>query len=131
VTLNHDQKEETMGSLGSKRFEEPDETRSYELGHVDVVHLVSATAAKGTMEPGWRWSTSIKPIAGTESCQGHHIGYVLSGRLHVVAEGGDEMDVGPGDAYEILPGHDAWVVGDETYSALEFQSQTAETYAKK
>lgn len=120
-----------MGKHASKRFDKPDETRSFDKGKLDVVHLAGSTAARATFEPGWRWSTSVKPIVGTDSCQGHHVGYVLSGALHVVTDQGDEIDIGPGDVYELLPGHDAWVVGDEQYSALEFQSKTAEEYAKK
>jgi hypothetical protein len=119
-----------MGEYAKASFEKPDETRSFEHGKMDVVHLAQSTAAQGTLEPGWRWSTSIKPIVGTESCQGHHVGFSLSGTLHVVTDEGSEFDIGPGDVYEILPGHDAWVVGNDTYQALEFQSKTAEEFAK-
>ena len=118
-----------MAGLASKSFDKADETRTFENGRVDVVHLAGSSAAQATFEPGWRWSTSVKPIVGTDSCQGHHLGYVISGTLHVESDDGDEMDIGPGEAYEILPGHDAWVVGDDTFQALEFQSKTAETYA--
>jgi hypothetical protein len=120
-----------MGQYASKRFEAPDETRSFEHGKVDVVHLAGSTAAQATFEPGWRWSTSVKPIVGTDSCGGHHVGYALSGSLHVVTDEGNEFDIGPGDAYEILPGHDAWVSGDDTFRSLEFQSETAEAFAKR
>ena len=120
-----------MDRLASKTFDKPDETRSFEHGRSDIVRLAGSTAAQITLEPGWRWSADVKPIAGTDSCQGHHVGYVLSGSLHVVADGGEEFDIGPGDAYEILPGHDAWTVGDDTFQGLEFQSQTAAQYAKK
>jgi hypothetical protein len=118
-----------MGEFASKRFERPDETRSFEHGKGYVVHLAGSTAAKATLEPGWRWSTSVKPIAGTDSCQAHHVGYVLAGALHIRSDEGDELEVRAGDVYEILPGHDAWVVGDQTYAALEFESDTAERYA--
>jgi hypothetical protein len=120
-----------MGNLASRRFDQPDETRRFEHGKTDMVRLAGSTAGLATMEPAWRWSTSIKPIVGTDSCQMHHLGYVLSGKLHVVNDEGQEAELGPGDVYEVLPGHDAWVVGDETYSALEFQSKTAETFAKR
>ena len=96
-----------------------------------MVKLGEATIGKYTFEPGWRWSESIKPIVKTDSCQVHHIGYLLSGKLHVVTDDGEESDLGPGDVYEILPGHDAWVVGDDTFQGLEFQSKTAESYAKQ
>jgi hypothetical protein len=120
-----------MGELASKRFDRPDETRSFDNGKVYVAHLAGATAAKATLEPGWRWSTSVMRIAGTDSCQAHHVGYALAGTLHIVSDEGDELEVHAGDAYEILPGHDAWVVGDQTYAALEFESETAERYAQK
>jgi len=75
-----------------------------------------------TFEPGWRWATDIKPLVGTDSCQAHHVDHRVADSLHVVTDEGNELDIGDGDAYEILPGHEAWVVGNETYSALEFQS---------
>jgi uncharacterized cupin superfamily protein len=90
-----------------------------------------ATAARFTFEPGWKWSDCVKPVAGTESCQARHVGVVHSGRLHVIHEDGSEADVGPGDAYLIEPGHDAWVVGDERFVGFEFESRSAEEYARQ
>ena len=113
-------------TLGS--FERPDEVRTPDRTRVQVVRLSGQTAARLTFQPGWRWSTSIKPVVGTESCQARHVGAIVSGRLHVVHGDGTEGDAGPGDAYIIEPGHDAWVVGDEPVVALEFES--AETYAR-
>ena len=72
-------------------------------------------AARFTFEPGWKWSECVKPVAGTESCQVRHVGVVQSGRTHVVHEDGTEAEAGPGEAFVIEPGHDAWVVGDEPY----------------
>ena len=80
--------------------------------------------------PGWRWSDCIKPVAGTDSCQAHHVGVVLAGTLHVAHEDGSEQDIGAGSAYVIEPGHDAWVVGDEAVVGYEFDARTAEDYAK-
>jgi hypothetical protein len=118
-----------MGDSANRRFDEPDEVREFEHGKIDVVHLAGSTAARSTFDPGWRWSTDIKPKVGTETCQAHHVGYCLSGALHVVTEEGHEFDLGPGDAYEILPGHDAWVTGDAHFVGLEFHSKTAEQFA--
>ena len=118
-----------MGNLHAGNLDKPDETRTFENGRVDLVTLGEATIGRSTFEPGWRWSESVKQIVGTDSCQAHHVGYALSGRLHVVADGGEEHEVGPGEAYVVMPGHDAWVVGDEPFVGLEFQS--ADTYAKK
>ncbi len=118
-----------MASLMSKTFDTPDETRQPDKTRIDVVHLGSATAARFTLQPGWRWSECVKPVVGTDSCQARHLGAVVSGRLHVVHDDGSEGDAGPGDAYLIEPGHDAWVVGDEPFVAYEFESKTAEQYA--
>jgi hypothetical protein len=119
-----------MTSIESKSMDKPDETRTPEKTMVSVVHLGPATVARVTAQPGWRWSECIKPVVRTESCQAAHLGYVVSGRIHIAANDGAELDLGPGDAYRIDPGHDAWVLGDEPFVALEFESKTAETYAK-
>ena len=77
-----------------------------------------------------RWSDCVKPVAGTESCQARHIGVVHSGRLAIKHEDGTELELAPGEAYVIEPGHDAWVVGDERFVGFEFESRSAEEYAK-
>ncbi len=104
--------EDDMGHVVRKRFEEPDDRRSLPNTEMASVKLAEGTAARATMQPGWRWSEVLKPVMGTDSCQMHHLGYALSGTLHVVTNEGEELDITAGDAYEILPGHDAWVVGD-------------------
>jgi hypothetical protein len=119
-----------MAGIATGSFDNPDETRSPSKTTVDIVKLGSTTAGRYTFEPGWRWSECIKPVAGTDTCQARHIGVVQSGHLHVTHEDGSEGEAGPGDAYVIEPGHDAWVVGDETFVAYEFESHAAETYAK-
>ena len=110
-------------------FDSPDETRSPNKTRVDVVRLGDTTAARFAFEPGWKWSECVKPVVGTDSCQVRHVGVVQSGRLAVRHEDGSEAQVGPGQAYVIEPGHDAWVVGDERFVALEFESCSAEKYA--
>ena len=90
-----------------------------------MVDLGSVHAARMTLEPGWRWSECIKPVVGTESCQVHHVGTAMSGRLHIEHEDGSSVEIGPGDAYVIEPGHDAWVVGNETFVGYEFDSKAA------
>jgi hypothetical protein len=119
-----------MSGTTTKSFESPDETRKPDKTTVAVVDLGSATAARLTLEPGWRWSECIKPMVGTETCQSRHVGAVAAGTLHVVHDDGSETDIGPGDAYVIEPGHDAWVVGDDAWVGYEFESKTAETYAR-
>jgi hypothetical protein len=74
------------------------------------------------LDPAWRWSDAVKPIASTDSCQVAHVGYAISGRLHVRMDDGTEFDINGGEAYEIAPGHDVWVDGDEPYEGVEFES---------
>ena len=78
-----------------------------------------------TYEPGWRWSVDVKPMAGTDSCQFHHFGVTLSGRLRVQMRDGTELEIGAGDVFEIPPGHDAWVVGDEPWVSVDFEAMRA------
>jgi hypothetical protein len=113
-----------------RQFDSPDESRTPDKTRIDIVRMGGATAARFKFEPGWKWSDCIKPVAGTDSCQSKHVGIAESGRLHVVHEDGTEVEIGPGDSYVIEPGHDAWVVGDEAYVGYEFESRSAEEYAK-
>jgi hypothetical protein len=117
-----------MPGLSSKSFDAPDETRAPDKTKVEVVRLTGATVARLTFQPGWRWSECVKPVVGTESCQARHVGAIVSGQMYVVHNDGTEGEMGPGAAYVIEPGHDAWVVGDEPAVAFEFES--AETYAR-
>jgi mannose-6-phosphate isomerase-like protein (cupin superfamily) len=119
-----------MGGIDSRGFDSPDETRTPEKTRVEVVRMGSTAAARMTLEPGWKWSECIKPVAGTESCQARHVGVVQSGRLHVTHDDGSEAELSPGDAYVIEPGHDAWVVGDDAFVGFEFESKAAEEYAR-
>ena len=109
-----------MTTLLAKSLESPEETRRFPHGHVDLVTIGETTAGRAEFEPGWRWSNDLKPIAGTDSCQAMHTGYVISGRMHVRMDDGTEADVGPGDAILIEPGHDAWIIGDDTCVVLDF-----------
>ena len=119
-----------MANIETKSMESPDESRTPEKTTVSVVHLGDATVGRFTLQPGWTWSDCIKPVAGTDSCQAAHLGYAVSGTIHIAATDGTEADISAGDAYRLAPGHDAWVVGDEPFVALEFESKTADTYAK-
>jgi hypothetical protein len=101
------------------------ETRKFEHGKVQLVKVGSATIGRASFEPGWRWSNDVKPIAGTDSCMVHHTGYVISGRLHIAMNDGSEFEIRPGDAHDVQPGHDAWVVGDEPYVGLDFSEEIA------
>jgi hypothetical protein len=117
-----------MAGITSGSFDQPDETRTPDKIKVEVVRLGAVTAGRVTFQPGWRWSQSMKSVAGTDSCQVRHVGTIVSGQLHVVHEDGSEVEAVAGAVYVIEPGHDAWVVGDEPVVGYEFES--AETYAK-
>jgi EutQ-like cupin domain len=93
-----------------------------------VVNVSGTQVGRFTFQPGWKWSDCVKPVAGTESCQVEHLGYVVSGRIHIAHEDGTAVDLGPGDAYRIEPGHDAWVLGDDPFVGVEFSS--ADRFAK-
>jgi mannose-6-phosphate isomerase-like protein (cupin superfamily) len=110
-----------MGGIQSKSFDSPDETRAFHAhGHSEVVQMNGRTVLRSVFEPGWHWKDDVGPIAGTETCQTHHFGYCVSGRMKVVMNDGTEMECGPGDVMEIAPGHDAEVVGDETCVFIDF-----------
>lgn len=118
-----------MASAEVKSLDSPDETRPFEgKGRADVVELGGHTVGRAVFEPGWRWSTNVKPIAKTDSCQVHHLGYCVSGRMKVYMDDGSEIEIGPGDAFVIPPGHDAEVIGEEACVNLDFQGGD---YAKR
>ncbi len=106
--------------LRRKRFDRPDEVRVVEKARVELVELGELAVGRAIFEPGWRWSEHVKPIVGTESCQVHHIGYVMSGHLHVEMTDGASLELVGGDAFEIPPGHDAWVIGNEPWVSVDW-----------
>lgn len=119
-----------MPGVEARNFDSPDETRTPDKTKVEVVRMGNTSAARMTFEPGWKWSDCVKPVAGTDSCQVRHVGVAQSGRLHVAHDDGSELEIAPGDTYVIEPGHDAWVVGDDTFVGFEFESKSAEEYAR-
>ena len=115
-----------MSSVEKKSLNQPDEGRSVENGQVDLVRLGGgATFTRLTLYPGWQWSQSVKPLVKTQSCQVHHVGHVISGWMVVKLDSGEEIEYGPGDVYDIPPGHDAWIAGDETYVGVDISSEMA------
>ena len=114
--------------MESRQFSAPDEVRRPDRTTVELVKLGAGEVGRYTFEPGWRWSECIKPIAGTPSCQVEHVGYVVSGTLHVEHEDGTALDLQAGDVYRVAAGHDAWVPGDSPTVVVEFQG--AATYAR-
>jgi hypothetical protein len=117
-----------MAGVESKSVNTPEETRTPDKTRVDVVHVGDAEVGRFTFQPGWRWSECIKPVVKTDSCEAEHLGYLISGRLRIKHDDGTEIDLAPGDAYVIRPGHDGWVVGNEPAVAVEFRS--AGTFAR-
>jgi class 3 adenylate cyclase len=111
-----------MPRLQARRFATPDEVRRFTHGRAEVVRLDEATVGRAEYEPGWRWTVDMPPIAGTATCQLHHLGYSVSGHLHVQTNDGQELDIAPESIYEIPAGHDAWVVGDVPWVTVEWTS---------
>jgi hypothetical protein len=110
-----------MAGIEINDFSTPDETRSPDRTTVELVKIAGGEIGRYTFQPGWRWSECIKPVVGTDSCKVEHVGYVVSGQLHVVHDDGTAADVAGGNVYRIAPGHDAWVVGDDPVVVVEFQ----------
>jgi class 3 adenylate cyclase len=108
--------------LQRKSFAGPDEVRKFPNGAVEIVMLDEIAVSRFVFQPGWRWATDVGPIAGTDACQHRHVGYTLSGSLTVRMHDGTMLTIGPGDAYEIPPGHVAWVEGDVPWESVEFTS---------
>src|SRR3990172_6850049 len=111
-----------------KKLDSPDETRMFEKGRVDLVNIGGGTVGRLTLEPGWRWSVHVKPVAGTEWCEAPHFQYHVAGRIGIKMEDGTEFEAGPGEITALPSGHDAWVVGDEEVVLIDFFG--ASNYAK-
>lgn len=105
--------------MQKKSFNTPDEVMTPQKAKIEIVTVGSATVSRNTFEPGWKWSEHIKPTAGTDLCQVHHVICALSGNLKVVMEDGTELDVAAGDVIDIPAGHDAWVIGDEPMVGID------------
>jgi len=109
-------------------FSRPDEVREFPHGRAEIVRIGGMDVGRLTLEPGWRWSTDVKPIAGTDLCQAPHMQYHVSGRIRVRMADGTEFEAGPGDVTSLPEGHDAWVVGDEPAVSVDWYG--ASNYAR-
>lgn len=105
--------------MQKKSFNTPDQTMTPPKTRVEVVKIGNATLMRNIFEPGWKWSTHVKSLADTDSCQVHHVLCIVSGQLKAVMEDGTEVEVATGDIADIPAGHDAWVVGDEPLVAID------------
>jgi hypothetical protein len=117
-----------MSRMEGKNFSQPDEVRTFDKGKLELVKLGGVTFGRATLQPGWRWSNSVKPRAGTESCQAPHLQLHLSGRLRIVMDDGSAQEFGPGEVSLIPPGHDGWVVGPEPVVVIDITGMA--DYAK-
>lgn len=111
-----------------KSFEHADEVREFPNGRLELIHVGGVVVGRATLEPGWRWSESVQPIAKTDRCEAAHFQYHVSGTIRVRMDDGTEFDCQPGDVSLVPPGHDAWVVGDEPAVIVDFQGMS--TYAE-
>lgn len=111
-----------------KGFGKPDEVREFPRGRLELIKIGGAVVGRAILEPGWKWSESVQPIARTKSCEAPHFQYHVSGVLKVVMDDGTELMCRPGDVSLLPQGHDAWVVGDEPAIVVDFQGMI--DYAK-
>ena len=117
-----------MNDVILKRFDHPDEVRTFEKGKFELVHVGGMTIGRATYEPGWKWSQHVGAATGTKSCMVEHVGMVVSGRATAAMDDGRVIEMKAGDIFHIAPGHDSWVVGNEPYVSLHFMG--AGDYAK-
>jgi quercetin dioxygenase-like cupin family protein len=110
-----------------KRFDQPDETRSFPKGKFELIHVGSMTIGRATYAPGWKWSVDVGAASGAKMCDVEHVGMVISGRATAAMRDGRVVEMKTGDVFYIAPGHDSWVVGNEPYVSLHFLG--AEQYA--
>lgn len=118
-----------MEKYERKDLGSPDETRKFEKGKVELINIGGGTVGRLTLEPGWRWSKHVKPIAKTDWCEAPHFQYQVSGRLHVLMVDGSEFETGPGEVTSLPSGHDAWVVGDAPVVLVDWYGAT--NYARE
>jgi len=117
-----------MPQAERRTFGDPDEVRTFERGRVELVNIGGGVVGRLVLEPGWRWSEHVKPIAGTEWCEAPHFQFHAAGTIHVQMADGDEFDVGPGELTALPARHDAWVVGDEPVVLIDWHG--ASNYAR-
>jgi hypothetical protein len=111
-----------------KRFDHPDETRTFPKGKFELVNIGGMTIGRATYDPGWKWSVDVGGPDGFKNCMVEHVGLVISGKAVAAMREGRVVEMNAGDLFYIAPGHDSWVVGDEPYVSLHFVG--ARDYAK-
>lgn len=101
-----------------KRFDKPDETRTFPKGRFEIIHIAGMSIGRATYEPGWRWSEHVDAATGSRECQIEHVGLVVSGKATAAMTDGTVYEMKAGDLFYVPPGHDSWVVGDEPYVSI-------------
>jgi len=117
-----------MAKMQKRDLGKPDDMRAFDRGKLELVTLGGVTFGRATLQPGWKWSTCIKPLVKTKSCEAPHLQYHVSGRLRVLMDDGSEDEFGPGEVSLLPPGHDAWVVGNEPVVVIDITGMAE--YAK-
>jgi hypothetical protein len=118
-----------MENMEGKSFNAPDEVRTFDKGKVEIINIGGRTIGRGTFQPGWKWSRSVKTLVNTESCEAPHFQYHVSGTLRIRMDDGTERDFKAGDVSLLGTGHDGWVVGEEPVVVVDFQGMV--DYAKR
>lgn len=113
-----------MDKTEVKSLENPDEVREFPKGRLELIRIGGTVVGRATLEPGWRWSESVQPIAKTDSCEAAHFQYHVSGVIRIRMDDGTEVECHPGDVSLLASGHDAWVVGNEPVVVVDFQGMT-------
>jgi hypothetical protein len=119
-----------MAKIEKGNLSQPEETRTFDKGKLELVTVGGVTFGRATFQPGWKWSTCVKPVVKTKSCEAPHLNYHISGRLHVLMDDGSEDEFGPGEVSRLPPGHDAWVVGDEPVVLIDISGMGEYAVAK-
>jgi class 3 adenylate cyclase len=114
-----------VARLQARPLGSPDEVRTFPHGRLEIFQLDDVVIGRTLWEPGWHWAEHIKPIAGTPSCQYHHLGVCVRGRLAIRMDDGTSLEIGAGSAFDIPAGHDGWVVGDEPWESYDFAGMRA------
>jgi hypothetical protein len=118
-----------MQTSEHKSCNKSDEVREFPNGRAEIVSAGGAEIGRLVLQPGWRWSNDVKPIAKTSSCEAPHFQYHVQGQLGILMDDGTEFVAGPGDITSLPSGHDAWVIGDEPVVVVDWFG--ASSYAKQ
>jgi len=109
-----------MAGVEHRGFDHPDETKTFPHSRVDFLKIGGEVVRRFTLQPGWRWSKDLGPIAQTDWCEAKHFQYQLSGHLHVQMSDGSQFALGPGEVSFLPSGHDSWVVGEEAVVLIDW-----------